>query len=116
MVNRNQNANNVIRHIRHDDMAANNNLEAMVEMIMVRNGVNFGLRRINYTSPLSEYIIQTETPPRTKIPKFTKFFGDTTKTTIEHVAIYLIEARDISNNKNLRIQYFPISLTNNAFT
>ncbi|XP_050918982.1 uncharacterized protein LOC127136477 [Lathyrus oleraceus] len=116
MVNRNQNANNVIRQIRHDNMAADNNLAAMVERIMVRNGVNFGLRRPNYTSPLSKYILQAEAPPRTKILKFTKFSRDTTESTIEHVARYLIEAGDISNNENLRINFFLSSLIKNAFT
>ena len=97
-------------------MEADNNLAAMVERIMVRNGVNFGLRRPNYISPLSEYILQTETPLKQKILKFTKFSGDTTESTVEHVARYLIEAVDISNNENLRIKYFPSSLTKNVFT
>ncbi|XP_050889835.1 uncharacterized protein LOC127095147 [Lathyrus oleraceus] len=95
MVIRNQNANNVIRQIRHDDMAADNNLAAMMERIMARNGA--------------------ETPPRTKIFKFIKFSGDTIESTIEHVARYLIEAGDILNNENLGIKYFPSSLTKNAF-
>ncbi|XP_050878325.1 uncharacterized protein LOC127082144 [Lathyrus oleraceus] len=116
MVNRNQNVDNVIRKIQHDDMATYNNLEAMVKRIMVRNGVNLDLRRPNYTSPLSEYILQAETPPRTKIPKFTKFSGDTTESTVENVAKYLIEAGYISNNENFRIKFFPSSLTKNAFT
>ncbi|XP_050888827.1 uncharacterized protein LOC127093987 [Lathyrus oleraceus] len=97
-------------------MAADNNLEAMVERIMVRNGVNFGLRRPNYTSPLSEYILQAEAPPRTKIPKFTKFYGDTTESIVEHVARYLIEAGDMSNNESLRIKKIPSFITKNAFT
>ncbi|XP_050919016.1 uncharacterized protein LOC127136513 [Lathyrus oleraceus] len=115
MVNRNQKADNVIRQIRHDDMAAYNNLAAMVKRIMVRNGINFGLRRPNYTSPLSEYILKAEAPPRTKIPKFIKFSGDTTESTIEHVARYLIEVGDILNNESLRIKFFPSSLIKNSF-
>ncbi|XP_050876862.1 uncharacterized protein LOC127080590 [Lathyrus oleraceus] len=83
---------------------------------MVRNGVNFGLRRPNYTSPLAEYVLHTYAPLRTKIPKFTKFVGDTTGSTVEHVARYLIEAGDMSNNENLRMKFFPCSLTKNAFT
>ncbi|XP_050874913.1 uncharacterized protein LOC127078509 [Lathyrus oleraceus] len=83
---------------------------------MVRNGVNFGLRRPNYTSPLAEYVLQTDAPLRTKIPKFTKFAGDTTESTVEHVARYLIEAGDMSNNENLQMKFFPSSLTKNAFT
>ena len=35
MVNRNQNVDNVIRQIRHDEMATDNNLAVMVERIMV---------------------------------------------------------------------------------
>lgn len=104
MVNRNQNTNDIIQQVRHDDVAADNNLAAMVERIMVRNGVNFGLRMPNYTSPLSEYILQAEVPPRTKIPKLTKFSGDTTESIIEHVTRYLIEAGDMSNNESLKIK------------
>ncbi|XP_050877581.1 uncharacterized protein LOC127081360 [Lathyrus oleraceus] len=116
MVNRNQNADDIIRQVRHDDVAVDNNLAAIIKRIMVRNGINFGLRRTNYTSPLLEYILQAEAPPRTKIPKFTKFSGDITESTVEHVARYLIKAGDMSNNESLRIKQIPISLTKNAFT
>lgn len=78
--------------------------------------MNFCLRRPNYTSPLAEYVLQTDAPLRTKIPKFTKFAGDTTESTVEHVARYLIEAGDMSNNENLRMKFFPSSLTKNVFT
>ncbi|XP_050875522.1 uncharacterized protein LOC127079146 [Lathyrus oleraceus] len=83
---------------------------------MVRNGVNFGLRRPNYTSPLAEHVLQTDAPLRTKIPKFTKFARDTTESTVEHVARYLIEVGDRSNNESLHMNFFPSSLTKNAFT
>ncbi|XP_050901663.1 uncharacterized protein LOC127108264 [Lathyrus oleraceus] len=96
MVNRNQNVDDIIRQVRHDDVTADNNLAAIIERIMVRNG--------------------EEAPPRTKIPKFTKFSGDTTKSNVEHVARYLIEAKDMSNNESLRINFFPSSLTKTAFT
>jgi hypothetical protein len=36
--------------------------------------------------------------------------------TIEHIARYLTEAGDLANDENLRLKYFPNSLTNNAFT
>ncbi|XP_050908418.1 uncharacterized protein LOC127122054 [Lathyrus oleraceus] len=116
MVNRNQNVDDIIRQVRHDDVAADNNLTAIVERIMVRNGVNFGLRRPNYTSPLAEYVLQTDAPLRTKIPKFTKFIGDTTESIVEHMARYIFEAGDMSNNESLQMKFFPSSLTKNAFT
>jgi len=49
-------------------------------------------------------------------PKFTKFGGETNESTVEHIACYLTEAGDIANNMNLRMRYFPSSLTKNAFT
>ncbi|XP_050876029.1 uncharacterized protein LOC127079691 [Lathyrus oleraceus] len=96
-------------------MAADNNLTAMVERIMARNEVDVGLHKPNYTSHLSQYVRQLELPARRKVPKFTKFFGDTSESTIEHVARYLIEAGEIANNESLRIKYFPSSLTRKAF-
>lgn len=53
MVNRNKDADEVIRQVQHNDLAMDNNLAAMVERIMARNGVNAGLHRPNYMSPLS---------------------------------------------------------------
>lgn len=97
-------------------MARDKNLAAMVERIMVRNAVNIGLHRPNYISPLSEYILQIEFLTGLEVPKFMKFSGDTSESIVEHVTRYLTEAGDIANNENLRITYFPNSLTKNAFT
>lgn len=83
---------------------------------MVKNGVNMGLQRLNYTYPISEYVLHTELPRGWKAPKFTKFAGDTNDSTIEHISWYLTEAGDIANNENLMMRYFPSSLTNNSFT
>lgn len=33
-----------------------------------------------------------------KVPKFTKIYGDTSESTVEHIERYLIEAIDIANN------------------
>ena len=83
---------------------------------MAYNGVNMGIQRPNYTYHLLEYVLQTELPRGWKIPKFTKFVGDTNESTIEHIARYLTKAGDMENNENLRMRYFPSSLTKNYFT
>jgi len=44
------------------------------------------------------------------------FAGETNESTVEHIVRYLIEAGDIANNENLKLKYFPSSLTKNAFT
>ncbi|XP_050908553.1 uncharacterized protein LOC127122222 [Lathyrus oleraceus] len=115
MVNRDQDADEVIHRFRQENMMETN-LTTMIERIMAQNDLNTGLRRPNYTSPLSEYVLQTELPRGCKIPKFTKFSGDTSESTIEHIARYMTEAGDLANSENLRMKYFPSSLTKNSFT
>jgi len=83
---------------------------------MAQNGLNIGLHRPNFVSPLSDSVLQSELPRGYNIPKFTKFAGDTSETTVEHITRYLTEAGDLENDKNLRLKYFPNSLTKNAFT
>ena len=51
-----------------------------------------------------------------KIPKFTKFAGDNSESNVKHIARYQNEAGDLANNENLKMKYFPNSLTKNAFT
>ncbi|XP_058784446.1 uncharacterized protein LOC131659253 [Vicia villosa] len=115
MVNRNQNADEVIHKVRQNNQMENN-LTAMIERIMAQNVLNTGLRRPNYASPLTDYVLQIELPRGCKIPKFTKFSGDTSESTTKHIARYMTEAGDLANNEDLRMKYFPNSLTKNAFT
>jgi hypothetical protein len=61
-------------------------------------------------------VLQTELPRDWKIPKFTKFDKDTSESTVEHITRYLTEVGDLANNENLKMKYFPNSLTKNAFT
>lgn len=88
----------------------------MVEQILAHDGLNMGLHRPNFVSPLFEYIRQSEVPKGLKIPNFIKFVGDINKSTVEHVARYQTEASDLANNENLKLKYFPSSLTKNVFT
>ncbi|KEH15977.1 hypothetical protein MTR_0401s0010 [Medicago truncatula] len=65
---------------------------------------------------LSEYVLMEELPMGWKITKFTIFDGETNESTVEHITRYLTEVSNIANNENLRMKYFPSSLTKNAFT
>ncbi|WJX93585.1 hypothetical protein P8452_75092 [Trifolium repens] len=116
LVNRNQDADNVLRNVRQENVAGHNNLANLVENILAQNGLNIGLHRPNFVSALSEYVLQAELPRGCKIPKFTKFAGDTNESTVEHIARYMAEAGNIANNEDLRMKFFPNSLTKNAFT
>jgi len=116
LVDRNYNVDEVVRNVQQRNIGAHNNIANFVENIMAQNGLNIGLHRPNFISPLSELVLQYELPRCYKIPKFTKFAGDTSESTVEHIAGYLTEAGDLENDENLRLKFFPNSLTKNAFT
>jgi len=115
-VNKNHDADEVVRNVKQQHIRAHDNITNMTENIMAQNGLNVGLHRPNFVSPLSENVLQTELSKSCKIPKFTTFAGETSKSTIKHITHYLTEVGDIENNENLRLKLFPNSLTKNAFT
>jgi len=116
LVNRNHDADEVVMNVQQQNLGAHNNIANLVQTIMAQNGLNIGLHRPNFVSDLSEYALQIEVLRSWKIPMFTKFAGDTSESTVEHIARYLTDAEDIANNENLRMNFFPNSLTKNAFT
>ena len=101
---------------RRNNYEGQHNIVNIVEALLAHNGFNMALHRPNFVSALSEYVLETDLSRNTKIPKFTKFAGETNESTVEHIARYLMEAGDLANNENLRMKYFPSSLTKNAFT
>jgi len=116
LVNRNDNADEVVRNVQQQNIGGHNNIANLVENIMAQNGLNIGLHRPNVVSLLLKLVLQSELPMGYKIPKFTKFARDTSESTVEHIAQYLTETEDLANDENLRLKYFPNSLTKNAFT
>ena len=92
-------------------MVVENNLTNIVERIMARNGMNT-MPRPTY----SEYILQAENPRGWKIPKYSKFGGETGESTVEHIARYLTKSGVMANNEGSRVKHFPSSLTKGAFT
>ncbi|WJX56991.1 hypothetical protein P8452_42594 [Trifolium repens] len=116
LVNRNHNADDVVRNVQNNNFAGQNNISNLVETILAQNGLNICMHRPHFVFALSEFVLQTELPRGWKIPKFTKFAGDTSESIVEHIARYLTEAGNLANNENLRMKYFPNCLTKNAFT
>ena len=116
LVDRNNDVDEVFWNVQQQNIGAHNNIANLVKNIMAQHGLNIGLHRPNFVSPLSELVLKSELPRGYKIPKFTKFVGDTSESTVEHIAKYLTKAGDLANDENLRLKYFPNSLTKNAFT
>src|ERR1051325_4323576 len=115
LVRRQQEADQVLDQIRQEELVIENNLTNIVERIMARNGMNT-IPRPTYSSLLSEYILHTENPRGWKIPKYSKFGGETGESTVEHIARYLTKSGVMANNEGSRVKHFPSSLTKAAFT
>jgi len=116
LVDRNNNVDEVVRNVQRQNIGAHNSITKLVENIMAQNGLNIGLHRPTFVSPLSELALQFELPRGYKISKFNKFAGDTSESIVEHIARYLTEVGDLANDENLRLKYFPNSPSKNAFT
>jgi len=92
LVNRHQDADRVVVQARWNNFEGQNNIANIVEALLAKNGFNMGLHRPNFVLALSEYVLETDLPRNTKIPKFTKFVGETNESIVEHIARYLMEA------------------------
>ncbi|KAK2382329.1 hypothetical protein QL285_069874 [Trifolium repens] len=57
MVNRNQNADDVVRNVQNNNFAGQNNIANLVETILAQNGLNVGMHRPHFVSALSEYVL-----------------------------------------------------------
>jgi len=91
---RNQDPDQIVRQAQQCNLEGRNNTTNVVETLLTQNGFNLCLHRPNFVSPLSEYVTMKELPRGWKIPKFTKFGGETNESTVEHIARYLTEAGD----------------------
>ncbi|XP_058783849.1 uncharacterized protein LOC131658588 [Vicia villosa] len=107
MVQHHQNVDQVLRNVQQNPLIGHDNISNVVEQILVQNGLNIGLLRPNFLSPISEYVRKTKLPRGWKVLNFTKFAGKTGESTIEHVARFQSKAGDLSNNENLKSEIFP---------
>src|ERR1044072_874959 len=115
MVQRHEDPDQVFRRVQQQNFGGQNNIAQIVENILVQNGVNIDTRRPAFTSPLNEFVLETEIPRGTKIPKFTKFSGESNESTVEHIARFEMEAGNLAQQENLKLRFFPSSLTQSAF-
>jgi hypothetical protein len=81
----------------------------------------FGLKTKNqghvYTPPFPEWYNMVAISNRVKVPAdLTKFSGQHDTSTVEHIALYLMQLGEASADEAFRIRYFPLSLTGPTFT
>ncbi|RYR26242.1 hypothetical protein Ahy_B02g060452 isoform B [Arachis hypogaea] len=117
LVRRDQNADEVLNRL-HTQRGYHYQVTRIVEDVLNGMGINVGLmHRPYFVSAFPSAVQMTEVPMGVKNPKIiTKFAGEGGESTVEHIAHYLVELGNLADNENLRMKFFPASLTKNAFT
>ena len=69
-----------------------------------------------YQKPYPAEFDFTPFPAGWRIPEFTKFNGDNSRTTWEHVSQYVLQLGEAGFNDALRVRLFSLSLTGTAFS
>ncbi|XP_016178270.1 uncharacterized protein LOC107620652 [Arachis ipaensis] len=114
VVPRGENADDYLAGLRGDRYQ----VTRIIEEVLNRVGLNVGfMNQPHFVSTFPQVVQMAEVLRGVKIPKITtKFAGEVGESTTEHVARYLVEIGNLANDKNLKIKFFPSSLTKNAFT
>ncbi|XP_016164499.1 uncharacterized protein LOC107607021 [Arachis ipaensis] len=113
-----QNADEVLARLRANHGGKRYQVTRIVEEVLNRVSLDVGfMNRPHFVSAFSQVVQMAEVPRGVKNSKIiTKFVGEVRESTTEHVARYLVEIGNLANDENLKIIFFPSSLTKNAFT
>ena len=93
IVNRGQNADQVLQRLRQNNAGGHHNLTRAVEQVLNHFGFNVGYaNQPHFVSAFPDYVQQVEIPQGRKPPKsLTKFSGESGESTVEHIARYTME-------------------------
>jgi hypothetical protein len=69
-----------------------------------------------YQKPYPDYYDQLPYSRGYGVPEFSKFSGDDSKTTLEHVGQFILQCGDASANDTLKLRMISLSLSGSAFT
>ncbi|XP_057745147.1 uncharacterized protein LOC130963012 [Arachis stenosperma] len=113
-----QNTDEFLARLRANHGGERYQVTRIVEEALNRVGQNVGfMNRPHFVSTFPQTVQMAEVPRGVKNPKIiTKFAGEVRESTTEHVARYLVEIENLTNDENSKIKFFPSSLTKNAFT
>ena len=89
--------------------------EDLANAIKSKLGVDMGTTCL-YQKPYPAEFDFTPFPAGWRIPEFTKFNGDDSRTTWEHVSQYVLQLGEAGFNDALRVRLFSLSLTRTAFS
>src|SRR6185503_14307018 len=89
--------------------------EDLANAIKSKLGVDMGTTCLYQKSYPAEFDF-VSFPAGWRIPEFTKFNGDDSRTTLEHVSQYILQLAEASFKDALHVRFFSLSLTGTAFS
>jgi hypothetical protein len=78
-------------------------------------GVQIKPSRTTYRKPYHSHFDFMKAPDGWKVPDFNKFSGDDSKSTMEHISMFLAQLDEVSAYDFMKVRNFPLSLTDTAF-
>jgi hypothetical protein len=90
--------------------------EDIHRMFVESFGVEPKVRGRTYQKPYPSCFDAIAYPQGYKVPEFSKFNGEDSKTTWEHVSQYLAQLGEAGSTDELKVRLFPLSLTGTAFS
>jgi hypothetical protein len=90
--------------------------EQMVELFRERLGVNVAISGQSYQKPYNYRFNTVPYPQGTWIPDFSKFSGESGKSTHEHVSQFLAHLEELADRDAYHVCLFSLSLTGITFT
>ena len=79
-------------------------------------GIHIQPSRSMYQKPYPSSVDARDNPMGWKVPDFQKFSGTDSKTTMEHISMYLAQLGGASKEEFMKLRNFPLSLTGTAFS
>jgi hypothetical protein len=78
-------------------------------------GVQIKPSRTTYRKPYSSHFDFIKAPDGWRVPHFNKFSGDDSKSTMEHISMFLAQLGEASAYDFMKVRNFPLSLTGTTF-
>jgi hypothetical protein len=78
-------------------------------------GVSMSSTGQSYRKPYNHRFDTVPYPQGTRIPDFSKFFGEGGKSTHEHISQFIAHLGELANGEAYHVRLFSLSLTDTAF-
>jgi hypothetical protein len=100
-----------VNRLRADDFGSGSTKDEVIKIFRQTFGIDLKDRCRSYQRPYPDEYEYVAYPQGFKIPEFVKFISDDSKTTLEHIAQFIIQYGEASTSDIYKLRLFPLSLS-----